>query len=121
MASKQELIDLIKQWISCENKIKQIQKLSRETRLEKKLLTESLVSVMKDNEIDCFDINNGKLVYKKNKIKKPLSKKHLVAALMAFFKDDPNVAEEVSNFVMETREENIKEFIHMKVPKNTEE
>ena len=121
MASKQELINLIKQWISCENKIKQIQKLSRETRLEKKLLTESLVSVMKDNEIDCFDINNGKLVYKKNKIKKPLSKKHLVAALMAFFKDDPTVAEEVSNFVMETREENVKEFIHMKQSKNTEE
>ena len=121
MASKQELISLIKEWISCDNKIKQIQKISKETRAEKKLLTESLVSVMKDNEIDCFDINEGKLVYKQNKIKKPLSKKHLVSALLSFYKDDPQMAEEVSNYVMETREENVKVFIHRKIPKSKEE
>ena len=75
MASKQELVSLIKEWISCDNKIKQIQKIAKETRAEKKILTETLVSVMKDNEIDCFDINNGKLVYKQNKsiIMKPIN------------------------------------------------
>ena len=121
MTSKQELINLIKEWISCDNKIKQIQKIAKETRAEKKLLTESLVTIMKENEIDCFDINDGKLVYKQNKIKKPLSKKHLVAALLAYYKDDPGIAEDVGNFIMETREENIKEVIHHKIPKSKEE
>ena len=35
MASKQELSNLIKEWISCDNKIKQIQKITKETRAEK--------------------------------------------------------------------------------------
>jgi len=121
MASKQELVTLIKEWISCDNKIKQIQKIAKETRAEKKILTDTLVSVMKDNEIDCFDINNGKLVYKQNKTKKPLSKKHLLASLLTYFSNDPKIAEEVSNFIMESREENIKETIHRKGSIETKE
>ena len=27
---------------------------------------------MKTNEIDCFDINDGKLIYAKSKVKKPI-------------------------------------------------
>ena len=115
MESKQELVELIKEWISCDNKIKELQKVAKEIRLEKKTLTETLVSVMKDNEIDCFDINDGKLVYSKNKVKTPLSKKHLMSALMNYYKDDPKAAEEVSNFIMESREEKIKESIRRKI------
>ena len=48
MASKQELVALIKEWISCDNKLKQLQKTAKEIRNEKKALTESLVGVMKD-------------------------------------------------------------------------
>ena len=40
---------------------------------------------MKSNEIDCFDINDGKLVYTQNKVKTPLSKKHLMSALMNYY------------------------------------
>ena len=86
MSSKEELIALIKEWIACDNKLKQLQKSAKEIRIEKKKLTESLVNVMKDNEIDCFDINDGKLVYKQNKVKTPLSKKHLMTALLTYYK-----------------------------------
>ena len=41
------------------------QKQIKAKRVEKKELTGSLVDVMKTNEIDCFDINNGALVYTK--------------------------------------------------------
>ncbi len=117
MASKQELVSLIKEWIGCDNKLKQLQKTAKEIRQEKKALTESLVNVMKNNEIDCFDINDGKLVYKQNKVKTPLSKKHLLSALMNYYKDDPKAAEEVSNFIMESREEKVKESIQRKIVK----
>ena len=30
------------------------------------------LTIMKDNEIDCFDINDGQLVYKKNSVKKAI-------------------------------------------------
>ena len=72
---------------------------------------------MKDNEIDCFDINDGKLVYTQNKVKTPLSKKHLMSALMNYYKDDAKSAEEVSNFIMESREEKVKESIRRKINK----
>ena len=117
MESKQELVGLIKEWISCDNKIKQCQKTAKELREKKKSLTETLVTVMKSNEIDCFDINDGKLVYTQNKVKTPLSKKHLMSALMNYYKDDPKSAEEVSNFIMESREEKVKESIRRKINK----
>ena len=40
---------------------------------KKKVLTTNLMEVMKTNQIDCFDINGGSLVYKTSKIKKPIS------------------------------------------------
>ena len=35
----------------------------------------NLVNIMKENEIDCFDISDGKLMYTKSKVKQALSKK----------------------------------------------
>ena len=40
-----------------------------------------------------------------------------MSALMNYYKDDPKVAEEVSNFVMESREEKVKESIRRKIVK----
>ena len=72
---------------------------------------------MKTNEIDCFDINDGKIVYTQNKVKTPLSKKHLMAALLDYYKNDPKSAEDVSNFIMDSREEKVKESIRRKINK----
>ena len=75
------------------------------------------MDVMKSNEIDCFDINDGKLVYAKSKHKKPINKKSLYDALHAYFKDDVELAQEVSNHILNSREETIKESIKRKVEK----
>ena len=40
--------------------MKTLQKELRERREKKKELTNNLVEVMKTNEIDCFNINDGK-------------------------------------------------------------
>ena len=39
----------------------------KEFKDKKKILTATLVNVMKNNEIDCFDINNGKIVCRTTK------------------------------------------------------
>ena len=67
--SKQILIATIKEWVSINSKINEIQKQLKEFRNQKKQLSNTLISVMENNEIDRFDINNGKLVYRKNKVK----------------------------------------------------
>ena len=43
---------------------------------------------MKNNEIDCFDTQDGQLIYTKKNVKNPLSKKHLLKSLTEFFKND---------------------------------
>ena len=72
---------------------------------------------MKTNSIDCFDINGGALLYKKNKVKKPINGKSLLSALQNYYKDNPKMAEDVTKHLMENREEEIKETIKRKILK----
>jgi hypothetical protein len=70
---------------------------------------------MKSNAIDCFDINGGALIYKQNKIKKPINGKTLLSALKNYYKNEPKIAEDLVKHVMDSREEQIKEVIKRKV------
>jgi len=117
METKEELITNIKEWIKIDNEIIHFQKEIKERRIRKKNLTDSLMTTMKKNEIDCFDINGGSIVYKKNKVKKPLNGKSLMAALQKYYEAKPEQAEEVTKFVMDNREEQIKEVIKRKIDK----
>ena len=117
METKEQLVNNIKEWIKMDNEIAQLKNEIKERNNKKKTLTESLVSVMKTNEIDCFDINDGALVYKKNKVKKPINGKTLLSALQNYYKTDPNIAEDLVKHVMDSREEQIKETIKRKVNK----
>ena len=77
----------------------------------------SLVDVMKSNEIDCFDLNDGKLIYSKSKYKKPISKKVLLDTLNGYFKNDSKIAQDLSEHIMNSREETVKEIIRRKKDK----
>lgn len=114
MDTKEELVKHIRGWIQIDNDISTLQKQMKSLREEKKNLTVSLVDVMKANEIDCFDINDGKLIYAKSKYKKPINKKSLHDALQSYFKDDTEMAQEVSEHILNSREETIKESIKRK-------
>lgn len=115
MATKDVLVKTIKEWIEHDNKIRLLQKEIKEHRSEKKELTDSLLEIMKENEIDCFDINNGKIIYCKNKVKTPLNKKSLLETLEKYFENRPDIdPSEVSNFVLDNREIKIKEIIRRK-------
>ena len=71
--SKTILINSIKEWVSLNNQINEIQKTMKELKNKKKQLSTTLINVMENNEIDRFDINDGKLVYKKTKVKAAIS------------------------------------------------
>ena len=115
--SKEEIINNVKNWLEIETEIKEMQKRIRERKKDKKMLTEYLVTVMKENEIDCFDISDGKILYTKNKVKQSLSKKHLLNALSVYFKNDSERAKDAANFVLDSREVKIKENIRHKIKK----
>jgi phage gpG-like protein len=117
MDAKEQLINNIKEWIKIDNEIAQLKAEIKQRTNKKKSLTENLVTVMKTNSIDCFDITGGALVYKKNKVKKPISGKTLLAALQNYYKDNENLAEEIVKHVMDNREEQVKETIKRKIDK----
>lgn len=118
MTSKEDLVSYVRNWLEIENEIKTMQKTMKEKRKEKKEITENLLEIMKQNDIDCFDITDGKLLYTKNKVKQSLSKKHLLNALGAYFQNDGTKAKDVATFILESREVKIRENIRHKVKKN---
>jgi len=115
--NKDQLIENVRDWITIDNEIKQLQKIIKDKRKEKKGLTENLVEVMKSNDIQCFDISDGKLMYTQNKVKSALSKKHLIKSLTEWFKDDPSKIGELTKHILESREEKIRENIKRKQKK----
>ena len=117
METKEQLVNNIKDWIKIDSEISDMKSQIKEKNNQKKTLTENLVTVMKTNKIDCFDINGGALVYKTNKIKKPINGKTILAALNNYYKTDPTVAEELTKHIMSNREEQIKETIKRKIDK----
>ena len=91
MSSKEELVTIIKEWIENDEKVKEMQAIIKEYKNKKKNLTVTLLNIMKTNEIDCFDINSGKIVYCKSKTKVSLNKKTLIDSLEKFFKEKNNL------------------------------
>jgi uncharacterized membrane protein YqgA involved in biofilm formation len=117
METKEQLVNNIKEWIKIDTEIAQFKKEIKERNDKKKLLTENLVTTMKKNAIDCFDINGGSLVYKTSKVKKPINAKTLLTSLQNYYKNDPNVASELTKYVLDNREEQVKETIKRKIDK----
>lgn len=108
---KDRVIETVKEWITVDNDIKKLQKEIREKRQDKKELSDMLVDVMKNNEIDEFDMNDSKIIYSKNKVKKSITKKHLLKAMSDIFKDNPDKANEITKFILDSREEKVNETI----------
>ena len=116
-ATKEELIGYIKEWIKIDNDIAKAKTEIKEKTLRKKALTENLVVVMKNNSIDCFDINGGALIYKQKKTKKPISAKYLLVELQKFYKDTPDVANNLTKQLLDNRPETVKDEICRKINK----
>ena len=116
-STKEELITNIKEWIKIDNDIAKLKTDIKEKTTRKKSLTENLVVVMKSNAIDCFDINGGALIYKQKKTKKPISAKYLLAELQRYYKDQPDVATDLTKQLLDNRELSIKDEICRKINK----
>lgn len=114
MAEKRDLINNVKNWIDIDNDIKELQKVIKEKRKEKKVYTEKLVEIMKSNEIDCFDMKSGKLIYSRRTVKAPLSKKHLFNSLSQYFKNNKEIIDELGQFILDSRAEKVRENIKRK-------
>jgi|688.fasta_scaffold842067_1 hypothetical protein len=115
--SKDQMVTHIKRWIQLDNEIKKTQEELKARKDERKQHTLRLVDIMKSNEIDCFDINNGKLLYTKTKVKAPLSKGQLMQALANYYNNDEEQVRELGDHLMAARQEKVTETIRRKTSK----
>ena len=117
MSNQQELLQNVKTWLDIDNQIRSLQKEIRDRRKLKKELTQSLVGIMKTQDIDALNVPDGQLIYNKTKTKAPLSKKHLLTSLTQYFKNDQRMVDELAKYIMESRQEKEKENIKRKIKK----
>ena len=82
---------------------------------DKKNVSAQLIEIMKKHEIDEFDIKDGQICYSKKHVKKPITKKMLTNILSKYFKGDTEKANEMNDYILENREEVVKETIVRKV------
>lgn len=116
-STKEELISSIKEWIKLDNDIAKAKSDIKEKNFQEKVLTETLVTIMKGSSIDCFDINGGALLYKQKKTKKPISAKYLLTELQKYYKDQPEVASDLTKQILDNRELSVKDEICRKINK----
>ena len=120
MDTKEHLIKTIKEWVRLDNDIRKLQKEEKQRKNDKKNISNVLMEIMKKNEIDVFDINDGQICYSKKNIKKPITQKILMNVLSDYFKGDMLKASELNEFIRDNREEVVQETIVRKITKEKE-
>jgi hypothetical protein len=115
MDTKDKLIKSIQEWVKYDNEIRQLKKEVSSRKTEQDKITKVLMNVMKANEIDEFNINNGKLSYSNKTVKKPITKKGLFDIVAKFYKGDSEQAAEVSQFILDNREDVVVEKLVRKI------
>jgi uncharacterized protein (UPF0335 family) len=115
--TKEQLKDYLRQWVRVENEISTLSAEIKKRKLIHQQLSKSLLDVMRKNDIECFDIANGRIVYSKTKVRAPLNNGQLKSALTTYYKDDVEKAANLTEFLLASRVEKTRETIKMKIPK----
>lgn len=115
MSTKETLIHTIKKWVKLDNEIRSLKKEQNIRNSEKKELSNTLIEIMKTNEIDCVDIKDGQLCYVQQNVKKPITKKNLLTILSKYYNGDIEKATNITEYISTNREEVVKESITRKV------
>ncbi len=115
LKTKDQLIEKIKEWVKIDNEIRILQKEQTKRRLEKKKVSTELMEVMRSNGIDAFDINDGQIIYDKRNTKKPITKASLMSTLSSYFQGDVLKAGEINQYILDNREDVVKERIMRKI------
>ena len=115
METKDQLIKSIRDWVRIDNEIRKLQNEVNIRKKEQKKISTNLIEVMRKNEIDEFDLSNGKLIYTKKNVKKPITKKVLLTLLSTYYEGDVKKASELSDFIISNREETEVETITRKI------
>ena len=115
MDSKEKLIKSIQEWVKLDNEMRKLKKEVSSRKTEQDKITKVLIDVMKSNEIDEINTNNGKLTYTNRTVKKPITKKNLLEILSKFYNGNTKQATEINQFILDNREDVVVEKLVRKI------
>ena len=115
METKDQLVQSIRDWVRIDNEMRKLKSEINTRKTEQKNISKNLIDVMRKNEIDEFDLNDGKIVYTKKNVKKPITKKLLLGLLSKYYGGDIKKAVDLNNFILSNREEVEVESISRKI------
>lgn len=111
--AKVNIVESVKEWIGIDNEMRVLTAELKKRRERKKQLSDALVSVLRDSDIDGWNTKEGKLEYVKTKTKSALNKQHIRASLLKFITDEDQV-DAMTQFIYESRIVTEKESIKRK-------
>ena len=117
---KEKLVQIIKDWVKLDNEMRTLQRELNIRKLEKKNTTSRVMEIMRSNNIDCFDMKDGQILYKKRNVKKPVTKLVLMEILSTYYEGDEVKAKELNNYIMENRKITVSETIVRKIQGKSE-
>jgi hypothetical protein len=107
------LIESIREWVKLDNEISHLRKEANERKKKQKNLSTVIMDQMKKNEIDEYNIKDGKIKYVKRNVKQSITKKYLISVLTNYYKGNIEQAEQVNNYIMDSREERTVEKLQL--------
>jgi hypothetical protein len=113
--NKMKLKSIIQKWVINDNEMRTInEQLLKKKKLNKEL-TEELLFIIKELEIETVDIKDGYISYVKKNQKKGISNKLLKSIFTKYYNGDTNEIERINDFIEENREITVKEYIVRKI------
>ena len=117
---KEELVELVKQWIDMDAEINKLNKSIASIKKQivtinkdKKKLTDTLLVVIKSKNTDII-LGNNILAHQVKKTKKTITKKYLLEQLNLYYKNQPDIAKDLSEQILNNRPIVISEDIVLK-------
>ena len=94
---------LVHEWLSIDDKIKQLKEAEKKLNEDKKKLNEPILEFMSKNNIEYCNTSSGKIKYVISDVKKPINRQYLIDKLAVFFKNTQK-SEEITAFLFDSRE-----------------
>ena len=80
--TKEDLIQTVRQWVRIDNQIRQMNKMLKKLKEDKKSHNAHMIEIMKSYSIDNFELKDGQIQYKKYKSRETLTQKKIVGNLV---------------------------------------
>lgn len=118
--SKESLTQVVKSWVTNDNQIRSLNKKLRELRQEKKKHNADMINVMKEFNIDNFDVKDGQIHFRKELKREALTQKKLLEILLTHPQLGEQQANYLNEFIYENRKVTEKDVIARKITKSTD-